>query len=293
MSRLNRGSLSVEFVVVDNGSVDGTQQVLDEFRAKLPLTSLREPAPGKSRALNRALREVTLGSLIVFTDDDVTPNPAWLTEIVAASQRWPNHSVFGGRIEPEWPGELPPPGWAHDGWIRQVAFAAHHLRSQEAEYPVNCEPFGPNFWVRRAVLSQGVEFPEHIGPHPTRRTLCDETHFLRQLRQRGLAPVYVPTAQVRHRIEMERLTKLAVCRRAMQLGRGRFYLDWVPGKGSGKQPEGFQRWRIARDACKASSVLLQSVVRRGGEQAFAEFVKQLSVLSAHIEALRVAGARAP
>ncbi|HKO89778.1 MAG TPA: glycosyltransferase family 2 protein, partial [Polyangiaceae bacterium] len=174
MCRVRRGSLAVEFVVIDNASTDDTPTVLREFAGQLPLRCLREPAAGKSRALNRALREVKLGQLVVFTDDDVTPDPTWFEAIVAVSQRWPEHSVFGGRIDPTWPSGVTLPFWAADRNIQQLAFSAHHISDREGPYPALAEPFGPNFWVRREALA-GLKFREDLGPHPRRRTLGDET----------------------------------------------------------------------------------------------------------------------
>jgi glycosyltransferase involved in cell wall biosynthesis len=58
MCRVRTRGLSAEFVVIDNASTDATPQVLKEFAARLPLRWLRETAPGKSNALNRALRDV-------------------------------------------------------------------------------------------------------------------------------------------------------------------------------------------------------------------------------------------
>jgi GT2 family glycosyltransferase len=61
-----------------------------------------EPQAGKNRALNRG-RETTSGALVVFTDDDVTVGSGWLRELAAGAARWPEASIFGGRILPRWP----------------------------------------------------------------------------------------------------------------------------------------------------------------------------------------------
>jgi glycosyltransferase involved in cell wall biosynthesis len=63
-----------EVVVADNGSLDDTPAVIDSFRSELALRSVRVPEPGKGRALNAALA-LAQGEIIVFTDDDVVPEP--------------------------------------------------------------------------------------------------------------------------------------------------------------------------------------------------------------------------
>ena len=76
--RVRRNELEVQFVIIDNGGTDATADVVREFASRLPMRVLQEPQPGKCNALNRALREVDLGQVVAFTDDDVTPDPGWL-----------------------------------------------------------------------------------------------------------------------------------------------------------------------------------------------------------------------
>lgn len=227
MCRVRTGNLAVRFVVVDNASTDATADVLRGFARRLPLTAMYEPTPGKCNALNLALRRAELGEIVVFTDDDGTPSESWFEEIVATCRRWPAHSVFGGRVEPSWPHDMPKPFWANDKRIQAIAFTAHHVSDHEAPYPAHFEPFGPNFWVRRSALA-GFEFRSDLGPHPTRRTLCDESEFLRRMRRHGFVPVYSPRARVVHRVQPDRLTELALYRRAYQCGRGAVHVTGMP-----------------------------------------------------------------
>src|SRR4051812_21029824 len=70
-------ALDWELIVADNGSSDDTAQLLAGMSGLL--RAVHEPVPGKSRALNRAMAAAK-GELLVFTDDDVEPHPAWLDE---------------------------------------------------------------------------------------------------------------------------------------------------------------------------------------------------------------------
>jgi hypothetical protein len=186
-----------------------------------------------------ALENTHLGETVVFTDDDITPEASWFEAIVGACRRWPNHQAFGGRIEPEWPRGTPLPGWVAEERLQTLAFARHYLGDVDAEYPPDVDPFGGNFWVRRAALS-GVRFQEKIGAHATRQRLGDETEF----RHRGEAPIYAPGALVKHRISAARMTKQALYRRALQGGLGAVYVHGLP-----EQPL-FRRsptlWRLER-----------------------------------------------
>lgn len=75
---------SLEVLVVDNGSTDGTGPWLSSLPADLApgirLLAMTEPLPGKSRALNRAIRAST-GEVLAFIDDDVQVHPDWLVAL--------------------------------------------------------------------------------------------------------------------------------------------------------------------------------------------------------------------
>jgi glycosyltransferase involved in cell wall biosynthesis len=285
LCQVRRGNLSIEIVVIDNGSSDDTELVLREFSTRLPLQQIYEPRAGKSNALNRALRESRLGGIVLFTDDDVTPDASWFEAVVATCQRWPEHSVFGGRIDPAWPSGVPVPSWATDKYIQAIAFSAHHISDREGHYPANAEPFGPNFWVRRAALS-GVQFRSDLGPHPTRRTLGDESEFFRQLRSRGFPPIYAPSARVAHRIEPERTTEAALFRRALQSGRGTVHVVGMPeAKLLEKSPAAWQL-RIASNVGISALQLLAAALEPEERLRFNKVFGRAVTLAKNLEALR-------
>lgn len=285
MCRVRRDSLSVQFVVVDNGSTDATADVLKERGSRLPIVLLREPRAGKCYALNRALRDVQLGDIVVFTDDDVTPDESWLQSIIAVCERWPQHSVFGGRIDVEWPTDVIVPSWARHKQIQQMAFSEHSVAERECEYPPGVEPFGPNYWVRRSALT-GFKFLEGIGPHPTRRTLGDETHFLRQLRAHGHCPVYSPDARVRHRIEAARTTRGAIYRRSFQYGRGCVHTEGVPEEFLLRQSRAAWYLRLTSNIGMSSLGVLRAALEPDENRRFRRVVAELFTLARNAEALR-------
>jgi glycosyltransferase involved in cell wall biosynthesis len=285
MCCVRHGNLSVEFIVIDNGSTDDTPAVLEEFAGRLPLVQHREPKPGKSNALNSALRQVQLGATVVFTDDDVSPDTSWFESIVATCERWPGHCVFGGRIDPGWPNGVPKPFWAADKQLQAIAFSAHHISDREVPYPDGSEPFGPNFWVRRSALA-GLQFRTDLGPHPTRRTLGDESEFLRQLRGRGFAPIYSPSARVLHRIEPERTTQEALYRRAFQSGKGTVRVAGVPEAALLKKSRTAWQLRIASNVGVAAWQVLGAALEPDEKLRFTKLFGRIYTLSKNVEALR-------
>jgi len=219
MTGLERDGLSVEFVVVDNNSSDHTKEVIESFTDRLPLRYLFEHRPGKNCALNKALNEMPLGKLVVFTDDDVEPSEDWLKAIMAVSERWPNISVFGGKIY-----VVPPkdkvPSWVGDPSRLICNLGAHHYGEAECLYPSGRYPFGGNLWVRRGVLADGRRFDEIIGPRAKGRVMGSETSLLKQLVDDGFSMVYSPEALVGHRIQPEQISVWYIVKRAYWHGRG-------------------------------------------------------------------------
>jgi len=218
MTRLDQDGLSVEFVVVDNNSSDNTKEVIESFAGKLPIRYLFEPRPGKNCALNKALKEVSLGKIVVFTDDDVTPREDWLTAIASISERWSDYSVFGGKIYLI-PPYNPVPKWVGHPFIPHSRLAAHDYADTECLYARVRYPNGPNLWVRREIFASGRTFNETVGPRPGSYIMGSESAFLEQLEANGFRFVYSPQAVVRHRIRPEQLTLSHVRKRAFRFGR--------------------------------------------------------------------------
>ncbi len=224
MAVVERDGLAVEWVFVDNNSTDGTKELLFACKDKLPLKYLFEARPGKNCALNRALREATLGEIVVFTDDDILPGKDWLRQIVAASERWGDFDIFGGKIEVVWPAgrELQVPDK-----IKTVCYGHHDFGEESRVYPKNWHPFGGNFWVRRELLDGNCLFDETLGPRPSNRISGGESALLAKLEKQGHGMLYYPSAVVEHLIEAKETSSLALLKRGYRSGRGFAHLDGI------------------------------------------------------------------
>ncbi|PYJ44694.1 MAG: glycosyl transferase, partial [Verrucomicrobia bacterium] len=108
LTRVERTGIDCNIVIIDNNSTDNTAEVVKQYKTRLPLSYLKEPRPGKSCALNKALRECPLKDTIVFTDDDVTPASNWLQEIASSVKKWPSIGAFGGKVKVAWPDDKQP-----------------------------------------------------------------------------------------------------------------------------------------------------------------------------------------
>jgi glycosyltransferase involved in cell wall biosynthesis len=74
-----------ELILVDNGSVDNTANVIQEFieTVSVPATYVFESAPGLANAHNAGLRAAR-GEIFAFTDDDCYPAEDFLAQLWAA-----------------------------------------------------------------------------------------------------------------------------------------------------------------------------------------------------------------
>jgi len=287
MVRTEKKDLSVEFVVVDNGSKDQTKAVVESFSKHLQMKYLFEPRSGKCAALNCALDRGGLGEIIVFTDDDVDVPPDWLASIRSVCDRWPEHSVFGGRINVIFPKENIP-NWAFDPYISQLAFAAHHYSNQECVYEGSDVPFGPNYWVRGKVFDNGRRFDETIGPHPTNRMLGDETAFLLDLLHDGYRIVHSPMVIVSHRIQPKILHLPSIYRRAYDSGRGEAHILGLPHPTLlGQNPAAWRMYRYG-SIIFFSFKVLTSFIFSSKSQRPLNGAKSLRGLGYRVEVIRLA-----
>ncbi|HWF87170.1 MAG TPA: glycosyltransferase family 2 protein [Vicinamibacterales bacterium] len=100
--------LCYEVLIVDNGSVDRTCELVAEYGRQFPFVRcLREARPGASSARNRGIVSAN-ARILAFIDDDVRAAPDWIAEIVRTFEQHPEIDCLGGRVEPLWP-RTPPP----------------------------------------------------------------------------------------------------------------------------------------------------------------------------------------
>ena len=206
-----------KMVIVDNGSTDGTGDIIASFSDRLPLTYVFEPAAGKNRALNAGLAFVS-PDLVALTDDDTFPRPDWLVRIRQAADAQPTYGIFGGAVLPRW--ETSPAAWLLKWVPLAPSFAVTNPDLREGPTDGH-QVFGPNMAVRAEIFLAGHRFDPSIGPTDARNyPMGSETEFVLRMMRQGVTAWWVPTAVVDHLVRTVQMHPRWIIRRAARAGRG-------------------------------------------------------------------------
>ena len=194
-----------EVIVVDNGSSDGTREVISRAirTFPVPVLQLREMQSGKSPALNAGVA-ASSGEILALTDDDVVVAADWVATVRRIFAD-PSVALVGGRVDPRW--ERRAPRWLEVEQSERYSPLAsplallHYGERQELGART---AVGANLIVRRDVLEALGGFAPHLG----RRfgtLLCGEDHDLCQRAvAAGYRCEYRPELQVRHWVPAQR-----------------------------------------------------------------------------------------
>ena len=197
----------VELLVVDNGSTDQTQQVVEEAarQCRFPVRYLFEPEAGKYAALNAGIKAAS-GRIIAATDDDARVEADWLERAVDGVSRY-GCDFVGGRVRPIWGG--PKPAWLSENnglYTKVIALLDHGDCVREFGRGISW-PLGVNVAYRREVFERVGLFDNRLGRKAgTLRNQAQREWHLRA-RAAGARGFYLPDMLVHHMVVRERLQK--------------------------------------------------------------------------------------
>lgn len=232
-----------KLVLADNGSNDRTPQIAAEYAQSLPITRVSEPRRGANWARLKGL-ECVEGDLVVFSDDDATPEPDWLVQLRGAADTHTDYDLFTGTILPRW--ETAPPEWILREVHLGVCFTLTDPQLVEGPVPPR-SVFGPNMAFRRRVFDLGYRFDPAVGPSGANYPMGSETDFAQRLGEAGFKTWYCPAARVHHFIRKEQFDERWLLGRAFRYGRGLAFKEVREAATRGERsPRGLKRWMVRR-----------------------------------------------
>lgn len=214
----------VEMLVADNGSTDGTAEVIKSAsHSSIEIRHIYEPRPGKSRAQNTAL-SYARGDVLLFTDDDVEPADSWVERMARPLMEGRGEAVAGRIILKE---HLRRPWFTH----------MHEIWLAESIRPTDQAPglVGASMGIHRSVFGLIDNFDEKLGPGAT--GFGEETLLGMQMREAALRIYPVLDTFVVHNPDASRLMRSQWLKAAKRFGCTRAYMMY--------------HWEHSRVACPA------------------------------------------
>jgi glycosyltransferase involved in cell wall biosynthesis len=180
-----------ELLVVDNGSTDGTPELMAALTGQNPAVRVcHEAQPGTARARNRALAEAH-SEVVVYFDDDELAEAGWL-QVFRDFFSTPEGARAGGAGGPYIAQQvLPPPEWL------EPRYGAYDLQRPRQIVTGISAPAGGNLAVRR-------DAARTVGGFCTGLRRREDVELTRRLQAAGYEVWWLPEARVRHVIPPER-----------------------------------------------------------------------------------------
>lgn len=194
----------IRVVVVDNDAAGSARAVCDNARTWLrhPITYVIEKRRGIPVARNAAVAAALDSDWIAFVDDDETPEPRWLEELLRAALVH-GADIVGGPVAPRF--ERPPPRWVEAGGY----FASREL----PEGLERDDAYTNNALVRTERLAALDHlFDERMAPNG------EDTELFSRLTLEGARIVWAPRAVVHERVPPERATLTWLLPRSFHCG---------------------------------------------------------------------------
>lgn len=185
--------IAIEVVVVDNGSRDGTDDLLRSWTAAADCstTVVEEADGGLARARNIGVA-ASRGRLLAFTDDDCRLSRAYLQDLVSHDRADIEPIVRGGRVELGDPHDLP-------CTIKSNVERRRLDRRQRVKLDIAPAGFilGCNMAMRRVVFDKIGSFDERFGAGAVFKS-GEDTDFVLRAYLAGIPVEYVPDMVVYH-----------------------------------------------------------------------------------------------
>lgn len=229
-----------EVVIVDDGSKDGTREVVRAFESRLPLRYSRQRNAGLASARNHGVF-IARGDILLFLDDDDVADPRLLEAHRQAHREHPeaSHGVLGYTgLDP---------AIANDPLMHFVTEVGCFLFSYPHVKPGELLDFS-HFWGGRSSCKRSFLL-DHGVFNPVFRFGCEDIELAFRLSKHGFQVVYEPRAVC---TMVRKVSVDDMCRRLHRQGQSNFVFsrlhpDAVVQRWT-EVPEAGEAWRQAAPA---------------------------------------------
>lgn len=212
----NLRNAEVEVVLVNNGSSDNTQAVIDVWAKdqEFKVLNILETTPGLSCARNTGIKNSS-GRLIVFTDDDCTLNPDYLTVLASNYFNDSPPVIRGGRVELGNPTDAP----------FTILLVDSKKRMDDETFPSGFI-IGANMIVPRKLFDSIGNFDERFGAGAIFKA-GEESDFIYRAYKQGIAVEYVPDLIIYHYHGRKNISDIARLSEGYFIGGGAMYAKHI------------------------------------------------------------------
>lgn len=230
-----------EIFVVENGSTDGTAEIVTQLPVHLIRSTLRGPAPARNMGWRASTAEI-----IAFTDADCLPERGWLRSLAAA---YVDEAVagVGGPIV----------AYAHASRSVVEQFAETH--SPLNSYAEGSRMYLPDLYTANASYRRSAL--ERVGGFDQRLVTGDDVDLAWRVQlHTGCRLLWAPDAVVQHH---HRSTHAGLARQYRQYGFGEVLLDTMyRGRQGYTRTPAVQLRRMAGQFAALPRYVLSSIVRQ-------------------------------
>ena len=172
-----------EIIVVNDGSTDGTEEILKQFNT---ITVLTTNGMGPSMARNLAI-EKSGGGYLAFTDADCLIDKEWLNQLRAYFTDTNVMGVGGDQLCPE---DETLFGKDVHNFLKLIAFSSDYLKTEKEVMNIRHNPTC-NMMYRKEAFEKIGNFKKDLWP-------CEDLEFDCRLIQSGYKLIFNPKAIVYH-----------------------------------------------------------------------------------------------
>ena len=213
-----------EIIIVDNGSNDGTAEVIEahvlanqhlaERNGTRQIRYIKEAQNGQAYARNTGLHNAR-GDVVVFLDDDTLAADSFLACLLAAYNET-GADVVGGSVDLLW--EAPRPYWFSNDLLEMLGYFQPFSRRTQVSPPISLSKL--NFSIKRTLLLEMGGFVPFLGKCLHTPVSIEVAYLCQQMQSAGASIWYDPTIRIWRRISGAQLKRAFLVGRAYWQGRG-------------------------------------------------------------------------